>query len=80
MEFTTYFRSAQVFGSAVIVQDQQEKDMALLKFCEKFCSADMDRFEEVMANEASQAIIIRVDIEQMTGKEAIELVKARKQG
>ena len=54
--------------------------MALLKFCEKFCSADMDRFEEVMANEASQAIIIRVDIEQMTGKEAIELVKARKQG
>lgn len=79
-EFTTYFRSAQVFGSAVIVQDQQEKDMALLKFCEKFCSADMDRFEEVMANEASQAIIIRVDIEQMTGKEAIELVKARKQG
>ena len=40
----------------------------------------MDRFEEVMANEASQAIIIRVDIEQMTGKEAIERVKARKQG
>ena len=66
-EFTTYFRSAQVFGSAVIVQDQQEKDMALLKFCEKFCSADMDRFEG-MVMRLLQAIIIRVDIEQMTGK------------
>ncbi len=78
-EYTTYFRSAQVFGKAYVVDDQEEKNMALRKLCEKFCSEDMDRFDEIMAKEASLAAVIRVDIEQMTGKEAIELVKARKQ-
>ena len=77
-EFTTYFRSAQVFGKAVVVEDEEEKAAAFRAICEKFCAADMDRFDEVMGKEAAAAVIVRVDIEQMTGKEAIELVRARK--
>lgn len=78
-EYTTYFRSAQVFGRAMIIEDGEEKEKAFRALCEKFCKSDLDRYDEVMSNEAARAVIVRVEIEQMSGKEAIELVKERNQ-
>ncbi len=76
-EFTTYFRSAQVFGKAYVVKDEDEFNVAFRAICEKFSAADMDRYEEVMNNDAKRASVICVDIEHISAKEALELVKER---
>ena len=76
-EFTTYFRSVQVFGKAHIVTDEEERQKAFRAFCERYCSDDMDRYDEIMAKEAKAALIVCVDIEHISGKEAMELVKQR---
>ena len=76
-ELTTYFRSVQVFGKAHIVTDEEERQRAFRAFCERYCSDDMDRYDEIMAKEAKAALIVCVDIEHISGKEAMELVKQR---
>ena len=37
----------------------------------------MDRFDSVMDSDGPQAEIVAIDIEHVTGKEAIELTNAR---
>lgn len=78
-EFTTYFRSAQVFGKAHVVTDTEEFNSAFRAICEKFSGADMDRYEEVMENESKAASVVCVEIEHIAAKEAMELVKQRGQ-
>ena len=41
-EFTTYFRSIQLFGKAYVVEDEAERNVAFRALCEKFSGADMD--------------------------------------
>lgn len=76
-EYTTYFRSVMIFGKAHIVKDEEEKESALHMIAEKFASADLDRYEELMEKEAKNTSVICIDIEHITGKEAIELAKQR---
>ena len=76
-EFTTYFRSIQLFGKAYVVEDEAERNVAFRALCEKFSRADMDRYDEIMSKEADAAAIVRIDIEHITGKESMELVNQR---
>lgn len=76
-EFTTYFRSIQLFGKAYVVEDEAERNVAFRALCEKFSGADMDRYDEIMSKEADAAAIVRIDIEHITGKESMELVNQR---
>lgn len=76
-EFTTYFRSIQLFGKAYFVEDEAERNVAFRALCEKFSGADMDRYDEIMSKEADAAAIVRIDIEHITGKESMELVNQR---
>lgn len=76
-EYTSYFRSAMVFGKAHIVEDEEEKKNAFRALSEKLCADDLDRYDEVMSKDAPNALIVCIDIEHMTGKEAMELVKQR---
>ena len=76
-EFTTYFRSIQLFGKAYVVEDEAERNVAFRALCEKFSGADMDRYDEIMSKEAAAAAIVRIDIEHITGKESMELVNQR---
>lgn len=76
-EYTTYFKSVQGFGKAYIVEDKDERLKAFKLLAEKFCRADMDRFDSVMDSDGPQAEIVAIDIEHVTGKEAIELTNAR---
>lgn len=74
-EFTTYFRSVIAFGRARIVEDESEKLDAFTALVDKYSGdlpADVQRHEIASC---TQALIVAIDIEQMTGKEAIELVK-----
>lgn len=76
-EFTAYFRSAQVFGKAHVVTDENERQEAFRAIAERFSAADMDRYDEIMAKEAHIAAIVCVEIEHVSAKEAMELVKQR---
>jgi hypothetical protein len=76
-EFTTYFRSVIVFGKARIVTGNERKE-AFTALAEKYSG---DQPEEVRNKEitgCTQAYIIAVDIDHISGKEAIEFVKPQK--
>jgi len=75
-EYTTYFRSAIAFGQARIVEGE-ERRAAFAALVEKYSG---DQPAEAKQNEIARcdhALIIAIDIEHLTGKEAIELVRAK---
>ena len=76
-KFTTYFRSVIVFGKARILESMDEILPAIRKLGMKYnpdeegCNEEIKRCLQALA-------VIEMDIEHMTGKEAIELTKRRK--
>lgn len=74
-EFTTYFRSVIVRGSVHIVTEPDEIMRDLMLLCAKY-SPGIDPDAEI-ARCLSHVAVLRIDIESMTGKESIELVRAR---
>lgn len=75
-EYTTYFRSVIAFGKARIVEGD-EKLEAFRALVKKY-SGDVpedDRNNEIEG--CTHAHIIAIDIEHITGKEAIEYVRAK---
>ena len=74
-EFTTYFRSVVVLGTARFVDKEQEKIDALQMLCRKY-SPGIDPTAEI--SKCLKAVtIIDITIDRMTGKEAIELTRNR---
>lgn len=74
-EFTSYFRSVIAFGTARIVEDNEERIHALKILSDKY-SPGIDPIAEI--NRFIKTVfIIRIDIDHVTGKEAIELTKKR---
>ena len=74
-KFTSYFRSVIAFGKARIVENNEWLE-AMKALVEKYSA---DQPEEAKHKEISgcmQAYMIAIDVEHMTGKEAIEYVKA----
>ena len=79
-EFTTYFRSVIAFGRAHLVEDAAEKRLAAQKLADKFSPEEPAEHRDAEIEHSWKAMgIIRIDIEHMTGKEAIELVRARQE-
>lgn len=76
-EYTTYFRSVIAFGKARIAEgnERQEAFMALV---EKYSGDQPEEAKHKEITECTQAYIIAIDIEHMTGKEAIEYVNAKR--
>lgn len=74
-EFTSYFRSVIVFGTAHFVESTEDKTIALRQLCEKY-SPGIDSEAEI-ARFIKTVCIIRIDIDCFSGKEAIELTGAR---
>ena len=75
-EYTSYFRSAIAYGQARIVEGE-ERLAAFAALVEKYSG---DQPAEAKQNEIARcdhALIIAIDIEHLTGKEAIELVRAK---
>lgn len=75
-EYTTYFRSAVVFGEAEIVTEEEERRKAFLALAEKYSREESDESKAaVIERGGPRAAIVRIRPVQMTGKEAIEYVK-----
>lgn len=77
-EFTSYFRSVIVFGKAHFMETTDEKIASLRLLGNKY-SPGIDPDAEI-ARSIKTVCIVRVDIDSVTGKEAIELTKARDKG
>lgn len=75
-EFTTYYRSVIVRGSVREVVNVEEKRKGLLLLCEKY-SAGINPEAEI-SKCFNHVMVLCLDIDSMTGKEAIELVRNRK--
>lgn len=76
-EYTTYFRSVIAFGKARIVEDD-EWLMAFKALVEKYSGnlPDEEKHKEITG--CKQSHVIAIDVEHITGKEAIEYVRAKK--
>lgn len=76
-EFTTYFRSLIVFGRARIMDDEEAIRFAIDKLADRY-SPDFKHLKQAAIDrEYSAMAMIELEVEHMTGKEAIELVRAK---
>lgn len=74
-KFTTYFKSVIVFGKAQIVEDEDERKKAFYALADKYSKEIMQNLkDEEIRKAAPSALIVRIDIESMSGKKAIEYV------
>lgn len=76
-EYTTYFRSVIVFGRITIVEDEAKRMQALLMLGNRYNPGNDKALACEMAKAAAHTIVLQLDIEHVTGKEAIELARAR---
>ena len=78
-EYTSHFRSVIVFGAMRILEDDGEKRAAIealaLKYAPDNDAADHNR---AIDREWTPLCMLELTIDHITGKEAIELVKAKR--
>ena len=70
-EFTTYFRSVLLFGKARLLRDEDRVMEALLALGEKYAPGGL---RDEINRGLPHLCIIEIDIEHLTGKQAIELL------
>ncbi len=75
---TTLFRSVIAFGTARHARDENEKRAGLLALGAKYCPGLDDLVAKEIDGSLNRTEVIAIDLEAITGKEAIELVHQRK--
>ena len=76
-ELTTYFVSAIAFGRARFVEDAAEKRAALTRLGLKYEPGMDAHVREHVEGSFIRTALIAIEIEHLTGKEAIELTRQR---
>ncbi|MBQ5577977.1 MAG: NimIJ family nitroimidazole resistance protein [Prevotella sp.] len=77
-KYTTFFRSVIAFGRIHIVEDEKEKLEIVRMLGNRYNPNQDDALQKEIESGLSRLLAIRFDIEHLTGKEAIELVKQHK--
>lgn len=72
--YTTFFRSVIVFGKIHIVEDETERMDAIRLLGRRYNKNDEAGLQAEIIKGFSHMSIIKLDIEHLSGKEAIELV------
>lgn len=75
-ELTTYFQSAIVFGRARVLEEEGEIFRAMELLGLKY-DPDRARVDAEIERERKALCCVEITVEHMTGKEAIELTRAR---
>ena len=77
-EYTTYFRSVIAFGRVRILENEDEKRKAIRILTDKY-SGDQgaEGMEKEIETHFANLCMLQFDLEQLTGKESIELVNMR---
>lgn len=76
-KYTTYYRSVIAFGRVHIIDNEEEKLQTARLLGYRYNPGDDESLQKEMEKGFSRMLMIRFDIEHLTGKEAIEL-KRRK--
>ena len=77
-EYTSYFRSVIVFGTICIIEDEREKRDSIEKLAVKYAPDDTAEHRRMAIDqEWGPLCMLKMTIEHLTGKEAIELVQAK---
>lgn len=78
-EYTSYFRSVIVFGTVLIIESEQEQRAAIEKLALKYAPEDTAEHCRVsIERDWAPLCMLEVTVDHMSGKEAIELVKAKR--
>ncbi len=75
--YTTFFRSVIAFGRIHIVDDEAEKLTAARLLGNRYNPHQDEALQKELENGLARMLVIRLDIEHLTGKESIELVGQR---
>lgn len=76
-KYTTFFRSVIAFGRIHIIEDKSEKLAVARLIGNHYNPNDDESLQKEIENGLARMLAIRFDIEHLTGKEAIELVRMR---
>ena len=76
-KYTTYFRSVIAFGRIHIIEDDKEKLEIARLLGNRYNPNQEESLQKEIQSGLSRMLAIRFDIEHLTGKEAIELVRQR---
>ena len=75
--YTTYYRSVIAFGRIRIVEDEAERLAVARLLGERYNPGHEDALQRELAKGLARMLVLCLDIEHMTGKEAIELTRRR---
>lgn len=76
-KLTDRFRSVMAFGQARIVEDEDEKCLGLVALGEKYAPGLTSIVDDEIASTMHRTCVIAIDVEQITGKEGLELLRER---
>ena len=76
-EYTTYFRSVIAFGRMHIFDKKEDIIEGLRILGERYNPGDQHGLQHEIDKNISHVAVLCMEIEQLTGKEAIELVRTR---
>ena len=74
-KYTTFFRSVIAFGRIHIIEDEYEKLETARMLGNRYNPNHDEALQKEFEGGLSRMLMIRFDIEHLTGKEAIELMK-----
>ena len=77
--YTTFFRSVIAFGRIHIIEDEQEKQETARLLGDRYNPNQEEALQKELEHGFARMLMIRFDIEHLTGKEAIELVKQNRE-
>lgn len=77
--FTTHFCSVVAFGKIRIMEDEQEKREAIMGLAQRFSPGRDAAARKAIDESIGHMNMLVMDIEHLTGKEAVELMKRRKE-
>jgi len=73
--FTTHFVSVIAFGRIHIVENQAERLAALRLLGHRFAPGDEVGLQREIEKDLKRVLMLRLDIEHLSGKQAIELIR-----
>jgi nitroimidazol reductase NimA-like FMN-containing flavoprotein (pyridoxamine 5'-phosphate oxidase superfamily) len=76
-EFTTHFRSVIVFGRIHILEGTDEKVQALRLLGRRYSPNDEPGLQHEIEKSLDHVLLLRLDIDHLSGKQAIELVQTK---
>ena len=76
-KYTTYFRSVIAFGKISILENDDERIEALRMIGRRFNPNDQEGLQKEIDKSFGHVLIMAMEIEHLSGKEAIEIVREK---